>query len=117
MNIFSNLFIKKVYAASDFFDDYPKIKFTLITSDVAAKATEVLGNWYEILRWAWIFMFTFSLIAFVLSIARLAVHSNDNPFKREGYMHDLMQSVILLAIMGAMPVIFVIIINMLGSNF
>ena len=113
----SNFFIKNVYAASDFFDDYPKMKFNLITSNVADKASEVFGNWYTILKWAWVFMFAFSVISFAVSAARLAIHSTDNPFIREDYRHDMYLTLVLIAILGAMPTIFVIIINILGNRF
>lgn len=112
-----DFFIPRVYAASDFFDDYPKIQFTLITEDVANKATEIFGNWYTVLRWAWVFMFAFSVISFVVSAARLAIHSTDNPFAREDYRHDMYLALILVAILGAMPTIFMMIINLLGKRF
>ena len=117
----SNLFFPTIYA-DGFFDDYPKMQFSLFknnttTTSVINKANEVFGGWYYFLKWMWVFMLAFSLISFVLSIGRLAVHSSDSPFKKEGYKHDLMLSLILLAIMGGMPVIFLLILRILGGTF
>ena len=113
----SNLVFPTIYA-DGFFDDYPDIAPTnVITGTVANKATEVFGNWFVIVKWAWLFALIYSIIAFTISIVRLAIHSEDNPMKREGYRHDLFQSLILFAILGGTPLVFSLILNLLNGRF
>lgn len=114
---FLSFFIDKVYAFDT--SDYPQITYNFggvsERTNISLKMTSIFGDWYTILKYAWFLMLMFSLITFLVSIMRLAFHSEDHPFRKEGIKHDFIMSLILFAILGGTPLFFSFIIGLLNG--
>lgn len=114
------LFTNIVFAAGG---DYPDMKINnkQINSDtldnVADAATNAFGLGYTLLKWIWIFLFTFTLISTVISAVRMSIHAGDHPTKKDEAKHDFMTSLIMLAILGGMGLFFRIILAILNKTF
>lgn len=102
----------------DFFSDYPQIRGgQYIVKGAVENAQNLFGFGYTILKWIWLFMFVFTLCSTVISIVRLAILADDVPHKKSIAVHDFAMSLIMLGILGAAPLIFLIIVNILNYAF
>lgn len=103
--LFSN---NLVYANEDFFSDYKgtNTDITLITPGTSQQLANTFGFGYDIIKWIWIFLFSLTIISVIVSLVRLAILADDVPIKKANAKHDLAASLVILAILGGVPVIF-----------
>lgn len=100
------------------FDDYPKMgTFRYVSNEVVEAANNLLGHAWVWIKWLWILIFLMTLIVVVYSLVRMAILADDIPLKKAQAKHDLATSLVVLALMGGIPTIFAIIINLLNGTF
>lgn len=98
------------------FSDYPKINFmnSVLTNNVIDKTNNLFGYGFTLIKWIWGIIFVMTVISVVISLVRLAILADDIPYKKANAKHDLAASLVVLAIIGSLPVIFMLISTLLN---
>lgn len=114
--LLSSLFSKTIVYAEDFFEDYREINQdgTLIPNGASQQLADTFGFGYVIIKWVWIFLFSLTIISVIISLVRMAILADDVPIKKANAKHDLAASLVILAILGAVPLLFNLIIWLLN---
>lgn len=115
------LFINNVFA-DDFFDDYPNTNlFSVIGNIKSTQRTKIINSankflafGYQILKWVWIGLIIFTVTNIIMTIVRLVIHADDWAGKKMQDKHELWNEFIALAILGATPTVFWMILSFLN---
>lgn len=100
---------------SNFWADYPNIQGAW--GSLGAKkgfmenVSQLGGFIYEILKILWMVAFFISIIAFVMSVASMVLHSDDNPIMKDHAKHDLFAALASIAVLSSIGLIYSIIVS------
>ena len=112
--------MKKYLLTGGFFDDFAVMKGggseRYVREDTIKGVQQFFDVGNSVLTWIWVMLLLFTLVSLVIALVRLSISSDDVPHLKARAKHDFATTLVVLAILGAVPVIAGLLIGFLNMG-